>query len=119
MSAQNKRGFSLIEILVALTIISFVVLGFTAATITVIQSNEVSENYTIATTLAQDIVERLKSGTIALASGSGCNPLTTGFTCSWTVTSNSPQTGVTQVNVTIAWNDYQARSVTLNTVVNN
>lgn len=119
MLARDKRGFSLVEILVALVIISFVVLGFTAATITVIQSNEISQNYTVATTLAQDIVETLKSGTLALADGSGCNLPTTGFTCSWTVTANSPLAGVTEVAVTISWNDYQARSVIVNTVINN
>lgn len=118
MLAQDKKGFSLVEILVALAIISFVVLGFTAATITVIQSNEISQNYTVATTLAQDVVERLKSGAIALASGNGCNPPTTGFTCSWTVTPSTPQAGVTQIDVTISWTDYKSRLVTLRTVVN-
>jgi len=58
---RNAGGFSLLEIMIALAVISIGLLG-TAALITgIIKGNQISKKITIATTLAQDRVEYLAS----------------------------------------------------------
>ncbi|MBC2696509.1 MAG: prepilin-type N-terminal cleavage/methylation domain-containing protein [Desulfobacteraceae bacterium] len=57
----NNNGFTLIEVLVAMVILSVGLLG-TAALITgIINSNKLSNRITTATTLAQDKMEEIKS----------------------------------------------------------
>lgn len=61
LKKNNNEGFSLIEIMVSLVVISIGLLG-TAALITgIIKGNQASKKITIATTLAMDRVEYLAS----------------------------------------------------------
>ena len=57
---ENNKGFTLIEVLVAMVILSIGLLG-TAALITgIINGNKVSNRITTATVLAQDKMEEIK-----------------------------------------------------------
>ncbi len=58
-----QGGFTLIEILIAMTIFSTSFLALAAGATTVMKSNHSSYNDTIATTLAQDKLEELMAGT--------------------------------------------------------
>ncbi len=136
MSVQDKRGFTLIEIMVALAIVLFAVLGFSAAILTMIRSNKTSENYTIATTLGQDKMEELRADTaagLALTSGSaqvsstgevipgGGNPRE-GFDLAWTIP-DPDVTGLpaemTSILVEVKWDDSEGQTqlVALHTVI--
>ena len=60
VSIENNKGFTLIEVLVAMVILSVGLLG-TAALITgIINSNKLSNRITTATVLAQDKMEEIK-----------------------------------------------------------
>ena len=67
-----SRGFTLVEILVALVIFTVGVLGLAATTTYVVQQTTISEVTTERSAAVQDLVERLKASDYnTLASGSG------------------------------------------------
>lgn len=59
---ENPGGFTLIEILVAIIVLSIGLLGMATLTGTIIHGNKLSNDLTTATTLAQDKIEELRSG---------------------------------------------------------
>lgn len=66
MPALGKAGYSLIEILVALSVFSLTALGLAAGATTVIRTGKVSADFTLATILAQDKLEELCAQSAAL-----------------------------------------------------
>ena len=54
-----QSGFTLLEVMMALLILSVALLGLASLSSTVIQNNSYSNNYTTATLLAQDKLEEL------------------------------------------------------------
>jgi len=57
---DNYNGFSLIEILVAITILCIGLLGMVGLTVGIIYSNKVSNNITTATIVAQNMMEDMQ-----------------------------------------------------------
>lgn len=114
------RGFTLIEVLVAMCIFSIAVLGLAVGATSVMRANQTGLNTTIATNLAQDKLEELKAKTAAnIASGGPVTTTSSGvtFSRSWTVTSNSPVTGVKRIDVTVTWTDYTSHTLTVSSAV--
>ena len=58
---SNEKGFTLLEILIAITILSVGLLALAEMTVYVIRSNTVGNKITKATVLAQDKLEKLKN----------------------------------------------------------
>ena len=117
-----NQGFTIIEVLVAMGIFTVAILGVAISATSVIKANQVSYSTTIAINLAQDKLEDLKANPTSLASGSESPILDDSgeaFARSWTVTANSPVTGVTKIDVTVTWTDYTAHTITLSSVVGN
>lgn len=54
---DNVNGFTLIEVLIAIVILSFGLLGMASLTVGIIKGNKFSNNLSTATTLAQDKME--------------------------------------------------------------
>ncbi|HEY7169092.1 MAG TPA: prepilin-type N-terminal cleavage/methylation domain-containing protein [Candidatus Binatia bacterium] len=120
----NEAGFTLIEILIAITIFSVSVLALGMGTISVIQTNQTSHFNASAINLAQAKLEELRGMTTAVFSGLSCPSYTTAgcsdtqaasgktFTRSWKFTANSPTTGVSKIDVKIDWTDYTSHSLT-------
>ncbi len=110
----------MIELLVAMLILSTALLGIGRLTVGVMEGNRASRHHGVATLLAQDRIESLKG----LAGGS---PLTAaedygtipGFPSYKRVTDvrpNTPEAGLSTVTVTVYWNR-DARSAVLRTLL--
>ena len=112
--ARSRGGFSLIELLVAMLVLSTGLLGLGRLTVGVIEKNRASRHHGVATLLAQDRIEGLKGGG---AGGSSTEDYGTlpGFSAYKRVTDvrlDTPEPGLSTVTVTVYWNQ-GARSVVL------
>jgi len=113
---MKNAGFSLLEILIALTVFSIASVALTLGVTTSIRANNTSEHLTQATILAQDKLEALLASGPTFAAGSDAPR--SGFTRTWTILTNTPQIGVSQINVSVSWTDYSSHTITVTTVVN-
>ena len=122
----SDHGFTLAEVLVAMSLFSTAVLGLAVGATTVMRANQTSYFQTIAANLAQDQLEVLKAMTVA-ALPTTCTVLPTidAANCSNTYT---PPTlgvafarqwqvltvgGVIQINVQVTWADYRDQNLTI------
>lgn len=120
MEQRTERGFTLIEVLVAIAIISIGVLALGANTTSITRSNRLSANTTIAVNLAQEKLEEAKAQP-SLANGTFTDappgPRRSIFARTLAI-SDSPEAGLKQVDVTVTWMEYGVdRSVALSTYV--
>ena len=113
--ARSRGGFSLIELLVAMLVLSTGLLGLGRLTVGVIEGNRASRHHGVATLLAQDRIEGLKG----LGGGGGISTedygTLPGFPSYKRVTDvrpNTPEAGLSTVTVTVYW-DRDARSAVL------
>ncbi len=123
-SLGTQKGFTLLEILVALTVLSIGLLGMAGLTTTIIHGNSLSNNVTTATTLGQDRMEHFRR------LGYSTTPVTDTTTTedynsianypSYKRVSfidvNSPSAGMKTITVTVYWNS-DAGSVALKTIL--
>jgi prepilin-type N-terminal cleavage/methylation domain-containing protein len=111
----NQHGFTLLEALVATTILAMISLSFAIGADRATRYNVYAQSLTAATTLAHDKVEQLeqKASTDAeLTAGAHAdtitpmNPAGTAgglYTRTWTVTNDTPVTGLKTVEVRVVW----------------
>jgi prepilin-type N-terminal cleavage/methylation domain-containing protein len=116
MPAWGKAGYSLVEILVALAIFSLSAPGIAVGVSLAVRASQLSANFTLATILAQDKLEDLRAPFGFRSSGE--DSPRSGFSREWFIETDSPETGVTRIDVAVSWTDYQSHSITLATVVN-
>ena len=118
VNIENNSGVSLIEILVAMVILSVGLLG-TAALITgIINSNKVSNRISTATTCAQDKMEKIRglgySNAVSEPKASPSSPYNN-YERKVTVVNDSPAGGMKTVTVEVYWES--SKSVTLKTIL--
>jgi len=118
VTLKNNKGFSLIEILVAITILSVGLLGTAALISGIIRGNQVSNRVTTATTLAQDKMEDIKrlgySNSVSETRVSLSSPYNN-YEREVTVTPNSPAANMKTVTVEVYWDS--SKSVSLKTIL--
>ena len=112
----------MVEILIAITIFCFAVLGLAIGTVSVIRNNQNSHLRASAVNLAQARLEELRAMTSAAFSALSCptstpcsdNAVASGvtFTRQWSITTNSPVAGVNRIDVSINWTDYASQTLT-------
>ena len=131
MRIQNNQGFTLIEILVSLTIFSVAVLGLAIGTVTLTRTNADSQLRATAINVAQARLEELKAmnpatltalvATCTSVSSTGCNDnfSASGLTYSrrWWFAANSPVVGVNRIDVKVDWTDHGSRTLTFTAAV--
>lgn len=117
---QSPAGFTLIEVLVAISIFAFGMLGLAAGAISITRANKTAQFHTMATNLAQEKLEQLKATSVSFVSSctSSCEAspptyLGVTFTRHWDVALNAPQPGLKQITVTVEWTDYTSHSITV------
>lgn len=114
---SNDKGFTLIEVMIAIFILVVGLLGVAGVATTVINGNAFSREITTATTLAQDKMEELKDTTYSnIASGSDTQESI--YTRTWTSTPDSPDADMKTIDVTVQflWKG-ATHNVTLKTIV--
>ncbi len=117
---MNKRGFSLIEVVIGLVILALAILSIIGMQIASVQGNVFSRYMTQATYAAQDGLEVLDSLPLSspqLQDGSYSDGTTTiagiDFNRSYTVATD-PRGKI--INYTVKWNDGIDRNITFSTV---
>jgi len=125
---RDKKGFSLVEFMIAISILGIGLLALAGLQSTAIRGNRTSKDVTSAILLAEKKMEELKNTSFtALANGTfndSNNPLTstggTGgiFTRSWTISTYSGSTYMKQITITITWTEGGlSKSASLDTVI--
>ncbi len=119
-SELNKKGFTLIEVLVGLVILAIGLLAIAGMQITSVKGNFFSSNLTQASVLAQDRLEALRNlpwddpaldiNTV----NEGTLPNTI-FTREYTVTLE-PGTTMKNITVTVRWRDDTDHAISFSTV---
>jgi len=119
----NNKGFTLIEIMVAIVILSIGLLGMASLTVGIIKGNKLSSNLSTATTLCQDEMEDMRrlgySGTPATTTTvtENYNTITDygEYKRVTETTIASPAAGMKSITVTTYW-DSDAHSVEVKTI---
>jgi prepilin-type N-terminal cleavage/methylation domain-containing protein len=99
----NRRGFTLLEIMIAMFILTFAMLALVSVTVSVVKGNAANKMTTTATTLAKDQLETLKNE--GLTSDTGFDGIAStswaavsgfpGYERQWTVTTVSGNSSCT------------------------
>lgn len=109
-----EKGFTIIEVMIAMVIFSIGFLGLTKMQITGIKGNDIAGQYTEGSSLGVSQIESLMAmayGNAALVNNA-TGSITQGiYTMNWTVTDDIPIPNVKQINIVVTWND---RSFTAN-----
>lgn len=129
MHMRNTRGFTLLEVLVAMMVFSVVLLGLGRMQVVALQVNRAASRLSLAMAVAQDKVEELMALPATdpqLADGTPPGLVTNhplgppdpnlprGYTVTWTVDVNNPNVGLRTVNVRVAWKNVgKAKTITL------
>ena len=116
---DNNGGFTLMEVLVAMVILTVGLLGTAALIIGIINSNKLSNRISTATILAQDKMEDIKSVVYSNAVSETRAFLPSPddkYEREVTVVDDSPAANMKTVTVTVYW-DSDAHSVELKTIL--
>ncbi|MDY6863534.1 MAG: type IV pilus modification protein PilV [Thermodesulfobacteriota bacterium] len=118
---KGSKGFTLLEVLIALTILSIGLLGMAQMQIIAIRSNSYAFRFSEASAIVQDKLEELKSldylNATDLDAASSPHTETEGlFTKTWTVVDNQPTNNMKTVNIEVSW-DNSRHKVTLSTTI--
>ena len=116
---KKSKGFSLIEVLIALVILAISLLALAGLMVTTTKNNASGAQVTEAATFAQDKLEEFKVTPWAnIVSGSDVRPGATGvsYTRTWTVATNG--TGnIRTITININWTDKISHSIQLLSVI--
>jgi type IV pilus assembly protein PilV len=123
---RNQKGFTLLEFLIAVMILSIGLLGMATLTGAMINFNTVAYNSTKAVTLAEEKMEGLRNRNYQSLSGDlGTSPEDSDsdsesiFTRTWTLTADTPDDNMItiEVEVTWDWKGTAANPITLTSIV--
>jgi len=117
---RGRRGFTLIEVMVALVMFTFGALGMAALTASIMRSNRGDTNRTRASASLRQKVEEFQSlDYAAITSGSDADTLAgVVFDRTWTVTVDSPVAGLRHIDLIATWTDAgRERTTSTETIV--
>jgi prepilin-type N-terminal cleavage/methylation domain-containing protein len=125
-SSIKSKGFSLIEILIALVILSISLLALAGLMVTTTRNNSFGGHMTEAATFAQDKLESLRTSQWGnVVTGNDRWPEVQNringveYTRNWNVIPNAaaPNDTVKEITITISWNDTNSHSVSFRSVI--
>jgi type IV pilus assembly protein PilV len=122
---KDTRGFTLLEVMIALVILAIGLLGLAGLQIIAIKGNSFGQQMTVASTLAQNQLEELRENAGSLSDGNDTvtdqNGIT--YTRNWVVATNQPQANMDTVNITVSWTgptgsgSEAMRSISIRTII--
>ncbi len=117
---KTQKGFTLIEILVAMSLLSIGFLGTASLAVGIVKGNYHARQNTTATVLAQDKLERIinEGYSLAVSSTEGYNNILgySAFRRNTVVSLNTPLVDMKTINVEVFWKS-DAHSVIVKTVL--
>jgi prepilin-type N-terminal cleavage/methylation domain-containing protein len=119
MTRRSESGFTLIEMLQAVSLSAIGLLALSSLTMGTIHANAKARRITTAATLAQAKMEEIRNRNYGEIVGGSDQITDTGmpYTRSWEVCVNCPIEGAKQVTLTVHWADQGEQSVTLETII--
>ena len=115
----SERGFTLVEMIVAMFIFGILATGMTTLMGVLIQNNEFAQDMTVATTWAENKMEEFRNTPYeSLQSGWNWDSPLDGYWRVWEIQNDMPQGGMKQITVLVIWFDskYQFHTVSLLTI---
>lgn len=100
MEGPTVKGFTLVELMVALVLLSVAALGLTTTLISTHRALRVSQKWMEATQLAIEGIEQLRAGQVPASA-----PSTGAFARSAVIVPWDGHFGLQQLEVTVSWND--------------
>jgi len=110
MRAGGQRGFTLMEVLVAVALLSVTALAVTTTLVSAQQARARSERWMQAMQLAAEGMEQLRAGAAAVAAAPP------GYERTTTVTAWNGHVGLYALEVTVTWNHWGAQQLQLTTL---
>jgi len=118
---ENEKGFTLIEVLLSISILAIGLLGMAALQVTATKGNALAKKNTLAISLAEDKIEEYKNtpyDSIIPTEGITEENLHAGaiFKRITKVEDNTPITGVKSITVTVTWQN-STKSVSFTSLI--
>jgi prepilin-type N-terminal cleavage/methylation domain-containing protein len=121
LGLTSANGFTLIEVMIALVVMSISLTALAAVQISAIQGNAFSKRMTTAVSIADGKMEQIKNGSYASIISESPIQVTQSnmnFTRQVTVTNGSPLANMKTINVTVSWSERsKSHSVPITTIV--
>ena len=121
----GPAGFSAVELMIGIAFFGIMMVGLLSVFPLGVRSIQKGERISMATTLAQDELERIQTLDDAdpdLLAGNhvdAANPLNGVYNRSWTITDDTPLPGMKQVDMTVTYSDNGiVRTITMTTYLN-
>jgi len=130
---ENGKGFTLIEVMIAVFLLIVALVGLASVTVSVIKGNDLSKMVTTATTLAKEKMEVLKNAgatayttDAALSVGSHTDSVGAPYTRQWkveavgTASPDNDTSKMKKITVTVGWSwNGKPYNVELHTILSN
>jgi type IV pilus assembly protein PilV len=118
----TEEGFTLVEIMIALVVLSIGLIALAGLQVSAIRGNVFSKRMTTAVSVATERIEQIKNTpyeNIQSESSTQVTASNMNFTRQVTVTNNSPLVNTKTVNVAVTWKDgSKSFTVPISTVIN-